>query len=129
MTRLLRFAVIGVCTAILYSGLYVGFLSLGITRGPANALAFGLAVCAQYTGHATLTFRTPLRDTRQMARFGITVSFGFVTSAIITGWLGPRLGIPDWAAVGIAAIILPIQNYMFMTLWVFTRSFSKGPLS
>ncbi|MCV3271541.1 GtrA family protein [Roseobacter sinensis] len=117
--QMLRFALIGGLVALSYLLLYLGFLALDLSRGWANTLAFGLAICLQYAGQAGFTFRKRLLDNVQMARFGAMVGLGFVTSALITGWLAPSLALPDWAAALMVTVVLPVQNYIVMSAWVF----------
>lgn len=120
-TRISRFALVGVAIAALYVVLYLAFLQVGIAQGMANALAFGIAVAVQYAGQARLTFERDLNDAPQMLRFGVMIGCGFVTSALITGWIAPQAGIPAWAAATAVTLILPVQNFIFMTLWVFSN--------
>ncbi|WP_300064065.1 GtrA family protein [uncultured Roseobacter sp.] len=117
--RLARFALIGSLAAASYLLLYLGFLGLDLPRIWANALAFGLAVCLQYVGQAGFTFRKRLMDTAQIGRFGAMVALGFLTSMLITGGLGPALALADWAAAALVTVVLPVQNYIIMSAWVF----------
>lgn len=117
--HLIRFVIVGVTVAALYVMLYVGFLSLGLAIWAANALAFGIAVLVQYVGQTAWTFRQQLAEPGQALRFCITIGLGFVTSAILTGLVGPALDWPSWLAAGIAAVLLPVQNYLFFRLWVY----------
>ncbi|GFE51018.1 hypothetical protein So717_27710 [Roseobacter cerasinus] len=117
--RMQRFAIIGVLVALSYLLLYLAFLALDLPRVIANALAFGLAICLQYVGQTCFTFGRRLQDLAQLIRFGVMVSCGFVTSAGVTGWLGPLFAVPDWAVAAVVTVILPVQNYLLMRLWVY----------
>lgn len=123
-----RFALIGGLVALAYLLLYLALLSLGLPRGAANGLAFALAICLQYVGQAGFTFGKRLDDLRQMQRFAVMVGFGFVTSAILTGVIGPAAGWADWVAAASVTALLPVQNFILMTLWVFAAT-PKGNLS
>ncbi len=114
--QLVRFALVGVTVAALYVGLYLAFLRLGLPQVAANALAFLIAVAVQYIGQAAFTFERRLNDRPQMIRFAAMIALGLAMSALITGH---GLGLPDWAAAVFVTLWLPIQNYLFMTLWVF----------
>ena len=120
--RLLSFALIGGLSAGVYVSLYLTFLHFGLMSGAANALAFGCAVIAQYIGQARLTFRRQLNDPRQMMRFGLMITSGAATSAVITGGIAPYFMQPPWAGAVIVTLVLPIQNFAFMSLWVFAKS-------
>ncbi|UWR87739.1 GtrA family protein [Phaeobacter inhibens] len=117
--QLIRFAIVGVSVAAIYVFLFLGFLHIGLAAGLANALAFGLAVLAQYVGQTVWTFRQKLGQPDQALRFGYTVGLGFVTSALLTGVIGPMLGWPEWLAATTAAVWLPVQNYLFFKIWVY----------
>lgn len=119
--RISRFALVGVLIAGLYVVLYLAFLHVGMPRGAANVAAFGLAVAAQYGGQARFTFQRDLADPAQMLRFGIMAGCGLITSALITGLVAPVLALDDWFAAAAVAVILPVQNFVLMTLWVFSR--------
>lgn len=118
--RIISFALVGVGIALLYVALYLAFLRVGLGQGAANALAFGLAVIVQYAAQARFTFSRQLRDSRQLLRFGVMIAGGFVTSAVITGLVAPYLLLAPWIAAIAVTVILPVQNFVLMTLWVFS---------
>ncbi len=115
-----RYAITGVTVAALYVLLYMGFQALGMARMPANAMAFGIAVAAQYLGQARFTYNRPIADPLQITRFGSMIGAGFVTSALITSFIAPKLGLADSVSAVAVALVLPVQNFIFMTLWVFS---------
>lgn len=119
--RIFRFALVGAAVAALYVALYAGFLALGLAQVLANALAFLIAVAVQYLGQAGFTFEAPWRDGAQALRFGVMISLGLVTSALITGLLGPAFGWPALVAAIVVTLVLPLQNYVIMSRWVFAR--------
>lgn len=120
--RIFSFALIGALVAVLYIGLYLTFLRFGLGSGAANGLAFSLAVIMQYVAQARCTFRRQLSDARQMIQFGLMVAGGAVTSALITGIVAPYFMLPSWTAALIVTLILPLQNFVCMSLWVFPTS-------
>ena len=127
---IVRFALIGGFVALAYFLLYLGFLQLGMARGIANGLAFLLAICLQYAGQAGFTFGKRLDDPQQMLRFAVMVGLGFVMSGVITGLAGPAFGLADWIAAATVTIVLPVQNFILMTIWVFAKQqHTKGNLS
>jgi putative flippase GtrA len=117
-----RFVSIGILVAALYVLLYLTFLQMGMSQGRANALSFAIAVVVQYAGQARFTFGKRLGDRLQIVRFAMMTGFGLFTSALITGYFAPMFAIDDWIAAVAVTLILPIQNYIIMTLWVFTKS-------
>ena len=119
--QLLRFALVGGLVALAYVAGYLLLLALSVPQMLANGAAFLAAVALQYVGQAGFTFRRKLADRAQVLRFIVMIGLGLMTAALITGWLAAPLGLPDWAAALAVALILPVQNYIFMTLWVFTK--------
>ena len=117
--QILRFALVGGAVAALYVLLYLAFLHLGLPQQVSNAVAFLLAVAVQYVGQAGFTFQTQLNDSAQMTRFAIMILCGLATSALLTGFVGPALALPDWASAVAVTLLLPVQNYLIMTQWVF----------
>ena len=122
--RISRFALIGISVAILYVLLYLTFLQIGMSQGGANALSFMIAVVVQYAGQSRFTFGKQLTDPPQILRFGMMTSFGFITSVLLTGYIAPTFALDNWIAAVAVTLILPVQNYILMTLWVFTKSVS-----
>ena len=120
--QLARFALVGTTVALVYVAGYLLLLEVGINQPLANALAYLIAISAQYLGQAAYTFGKPINDSAQIGRFVVMTGLGFLTSAAITGQIGPFLNASNWAAAVAVILILPIQNYVIMTLWVFSKS-------
>ena len=120
--QLARFALVGTTVALVYVAGYLLLLEVGINQPLANALAYLIAILAQYLGQAAYTFDKPINDRTQIGRFIVMTGLGFLTSAAITGQIGPFLNASNWAAAVVVILILPIQNYIIMTLWVFSKS-------
>ena len=115
-----RFMLVGTGVAVLYIALYAGLSALGVPHLPANTLAFLLAVAVQYVGQAGFTFNATLRDPYQVLRFGVMICFGLVSSTLITGLLGPAMGWSALLSAAVVTLVLPIQNYVIMSRWVFS---------
>lgn len=118
--QIIRFGIVGVTVAGLYVLLYLGLQAV-MAQAAANALAFGLAVLVQYVGQTLFTFRQKLAVPDQIGRFAAMIGLGLLVSALLTGLIGPALGWADWAAAAAVTVILPVQNYLFMTLWVYAH--------
>ncbi|MEO5619445.1 MAG: GtrA family protein [Cypionkella sp.] len=121
-----RFALVGIAVAALYVALYLAFQRLGLGRGAANLLAFGLAVLAQYVAQARFTYRKPLAHGAQILRFAVMIGAGLATSALITSVFAPGIGFSDALAAVLVACVLPLQNFILMTLWVFSNQQLRG---
>ena len=121
VARMIRFACVGASVAALYILLYLVFLHIGWAQWVANGVAFLLAVSVQYVGQAGVTFKARINDRAQVLRFAVMIGLGLLTSAGITGLLAPILGLADWLAAGIVTLVLPIQNYVILSRWVFAQ--------
>ncbi|WP_370400222.1 GtrA family protein [Sulfitobacter sp. JB4-11] len=115
----MRFALVGIVVAATYVALYLLFMAVGLTQSLSNAGAFLLAVALQYVGQAGFTFGAKLSDAPQATRFGLMICCGLITSALITGVFGPGIGLPNWLSAVVVTVVLPFQNYLIMTRWVF----------
>ena len=114
-----RFAAIGAGVAAFY---VVGFAALsaaGMSAYLANTIAFFAATALQYAGQGAFTFRRRLVDVAQAARFVAMTGTGYLVAVAVTAGAGPALGWAPWQAALVVALWLPIQNYVFMKLWVF----------
>ena len=111
---------VGVAVAAIYVILLQLFERLaGSHPGWNSATAFAIAVLFQYVGQGTFTFRRPLRDKRQIARFTVTVTVGLAISSFIVGSVGPALGVSTFVSSLAVAALLPIFNFMVFLFWVF----------
>ncbi|MFT5797779.1 MAG: putative flippase GtrA [Candidatus Azotimanducaceae bacterium] len=120
--QLFRFAIVGALVALVYVLAYVALLTLGMNQPLANAVAFLAAIALQYVGQASFTFGKRINDRTQMVRFFCMTGLGFLTAALVTGIIGPMLEAPNWASAIAVTIILPVQNYIIMTVWVFAQT-------
>ena len=122
---IIRFALVGTGVAALYVLLYLALIAMGLGVFPANALAFLTAVAVQYLGQTAFTFRTSLRDPHQAIRFAVMIGFGLMTSALITDLVGPAMGWAAFVSAAIVTLVLPVQNFVIMSRWVFARRRSQ----
>lgn len=122
ITRIARFAIVGISVAVVYAGGFTVLHQLGLHPGISSVLAFSVAVSWQYFAQTLWTFRSSARDARQASRFATTIAMGFFVSTAITGLFGPLLGFSEWLSLGIVMVWLPVQNYLVFRLWVYRRS-------
>jgi putative flippase GtrA len=123
--HLLRFAIVGVAVALTYVCLYLTLIAAGVPRFMANGLAFFQAIILQYAAQAAFTFKRQLADQTQIVRFAAMVSLGFISSALITGPIADMTGLADWKAAFAVTVLLPFQNYILLSLWVFAAPASS----
>lgn len=117
--QLIRFGTVGVAVALTYIGLYLTLVSAGMSHLVANGMAFSQAIVLQYACQSAFTFHRPLADKTQILRFAVMISVGYITSALITGPLAKAIDLAAWQAALAVTVILPVQNYILMSLWVF----------
>lgn len=127
--RILRFGVVGIGNTVTYVGGYLLLRTMGLEEAVANCLAFACAVALQYVAHARYTFRTELRNPAQFTRFLTTIGAGLAVSTVITGPVAAVFALPDWLAATVVTIVLPVQNFILMSLWVYSRSPSRTDLT
>ncbi|WP_417720078.1 GtrA family protein [Salipiger sp.] len=117
--RLLRFGVVGIANTVIYVGGYLLLRTLGLEEIVANCLAFAAAVALQYVAHSRYTFGARVKDPAQFARFLTTIGAGLAVSTMITAHLAGIFGLSDWMAALIVTVVLPVQNYILLSLWVY----------
>ncbi|EBA18711.1 hypothetical protein RSK20926_13349 [Roseobacter sp. SK209-2-6] len=118
--RLMRFALVGGGVAFYYVTTFALLQMWGLGELSANGIAFTSAICVQYVGQTLFTFRQPLAEISQVMRFTATICFGFTLSTLLTGLIGPNLGWSGWFSAALAAVILPVQNFIIFRLWVYS---------
>ncbi|NRB01682.1 MAG: GtrA family protein [Rhodobacteraceae bacterium] len=119
--EILRYAVVGTSVAIFYVLAYTGLTAVGLSLVVANAVAYGMAILVQYAGQAVYTFRRQFFDAAQASRFFVMTLCGYLAAALITSAIAPALGWPHVQAAVIVAVWIPLQNYIFMKIWVFAQ--------
>lgn len=118
-SQLLRFGVVGFAVAVIYITLFTLLYHSGLIPFAANAIAFSTSVVVQYLGQTCWTFRRPLWDGQQSARFFATIGLGMVYSSLVASIIGPALDWRPWIAAGMVAVTLPVINYISFRLWVY----------
>jgi len=119
IARLARFALVGLAVAALYGVLYFVLRGMGLVPWLASIAAFAGAVTMQYVAHTVFTFRAPVDEPGQLARFVVTVTVGALLSTVITGFVGPSLGWPESVSILAVVVILPVTNFVIFRFWVF----------
>ncbi len=125
LMRLLRFAIVGASVAGIYWLLFLGLRQLALPRMAASSLAFIISVTVQYLLQTIWTFQQPAKNRRHMLRFATMVTAGMGIAALITGYLGPRLGWSDALAAAVVVVTLPLFNFAILSLWVYEKPKAK----
>lgn len=117
-----RYAVTGVTVAATY-WVITTFLAHA-SHAPdwsVSAFAFTVAVSLQYVMHAKYTFRSKAAHASQSGKFVLSVFLGYLISFIVTGFVGPSIGLAIEISAAIVVIALPITNFLLFSLWVFRK--------
>jgi putative flippase GtrA len=101
---LVRFAAVGVTNTLVTLASFALLVRLGVPRGLASALAFGLGAANGYRLNRTWTFQSKRRGPATAARYVAVQGLGAVLSAGAIGLLGSEL------------LVLPIVTVVTFTL-------------
>lgn len=118
----LRYACVGIAVAAIYWVLAnLGSLVLPLPLWVVSAIAYTLAVVAQYVLHAKFTFRGTAADFGQGIRFAVSIGLGYLVSTLVTAWFAPAAGLSDIVATSIVVVLVPLLNLFMISTWVFRR--------
>ena len=122
LTRVLRFGVVGVLTAVLHYGLlYAGVEALQLHATVASSLGFVVAVIFNYLMHYSWTFDEPAPHGRTLRRYLLMISCGFLINGAVM-YAGVQ-----WAALNylftqaLALVVVVCWNFALSNFWVFRR--------
>lgn len=85
----------------------------------ANLAGYFSAVGVSYFGHAWLTFRTPALHGAQFLRFATVSLLGLLLNQSIVYVVTHLIGLPLWAALIPATVLVPIFTFVVSKLWAF----------
>jgi putative flippase GtrA len=124
--RLLRFGAVGIATAVLYLifSMSIGLLTESLPF--ASAIAFTLAVTAQFHMHKHFTFSSAGARRGELGKFVLTILVGCILSWLIV-WTGERLELPDIVSLLAVIVVTPIVNWFSFNLWVFKSGGGHAP--
>lgn len=87
----------------------------------ANLVGYFSGVGVSYFGHAWLTFRTPALHGAQFMRFAVVSLLGLLLNQTIVYIVTHLIGLPLWAALIPATVLVPIFTFVVSKLWAFRR--------
>jgi putative flippase GtrA len=134
---LARYAIAGGLTSLVYIGVYNGAL-LGyrqvfedqtltsIVRFFCSNLAYGGALLFQYSAHGRFTFGHRQTKTGQLARYLVTVGFGFLLAACVSAANGKLYVMPDVVVSIIVMVLVAMSNFIGFTFWVYAHHDKAG---
>ena len=124
MTRfaLLRFLLVGGCTALIYFGLTFVLVEVGaIGASIASSLAYLFSICFNYLLHYHWTFQTVDPHVQSMPRYALTIFGGLVLNAVVmycgTQWTSFHYILVQCAA----ALVLVCWTFLLSMFWVFSE--------
>jgi len=122
LTKVFRFGVVGVLTAILHYGLlYAGVEALQLDVTLASSLGFIVAVIFNYLMHYSWTFAEPAPHGRTLRRFLVMISCGFFINAAVMYAGADRLAFHYLLTQALALVVVILWNFMLSNFWVFRR--------
>jgi len=122
LTRILRFGVVGVLTAILHYGLlYVGVEALQLNATVASSLGFVVAVIFNYLMHYSWTFGEPAPHGRTLQRYLVMITCGFLINAVVMYAGVHWLVLHYLLTQALALIVVVLWNFVLSNAWVFRR--------
>ncbi len=118
------FVIIGVCCTIAFGVLYALLRAAGLSPLPANALALGSTLVANFIANRHLTFQAghePLLP--QLAGYTVAYAIGLAASSVVLLALEAALGHPDGLLDTAVAIFSGLAatgvRFVLMRGWVF----------
>lgn len=107
----LRYAMVGICSALAYNVILVAVHALGAHYLAAALAAFIVVVLGAYCAHAAFTFQVA-SGLSGLLRFVGTQILGFPISAAILAVLVDGASLPVWIATPIATLLLFAYNFL-----------------
>ena len=119
-TKLYRFGVVGVLTAVVHYGiLYAGVEALGMGATPASSVGFVVAVVFNYLMHYSWTFPESAPHGRTLWRYLAMISGGFVLNMVVMHAGVHWLVLHYLLTQALALVVVVIWNFILSNLWVF----------
>ncbi|HBG95321.1 MAG TPA: polysaccharide biosynthesis protein GtrA [Chromatiaceae bacterium] len=119
---IVRFAIVGMGTAIIYIALFTGLAGIDTPTALANIAAFSIAIAFQYLGHSIWTFQNRFMSESSIYRFAMTIILGLGVSTLIVSVVGPSLNLSHFSSALIVQVVLPVINYILFRFWVFVST-------
>jgi len=122
LTRVFRFGVVGVLTAVLHYGLlYGGVEALQLNATLASSLGFVVAVIFNYLMHYSWTFEEPAPHGRTLRRYLVMITCGFFINAAVMYAGVQWLVLHYLLTQALALIVVVLWNFVLSNVWVFRR--------
>jgi len=119
MGRAVRFGMVGLGVAGIYTLCFALLAQAGATTLVANILAYAIAILFQFVGHRHFTFRATGPVGRSAMRFMALNGVGFLVSTAMALLLRDALGLGALATGAVISVTLAAVNWVVMQMWVF----------
>lgn len=116
-----KFSLVGILTTGVYT-LLASILILSKQFSPviSSSIAFLVTMPISYWGHRSFTFKVKKKNLEQIKKYLIYNIFGFMMSNILIFVSSKLDGIGPLIGVLLVAIMLPILNFFFLKIFVFS---------
>lgn len=118
--KLIRFGISGGTTTLLYG--LLSWSMLAATSLPfliVHTISYALCIPVSYLLQRNFTFQHKGTHKVSIPRFATLNLIAFLVSTFAAGIASFVFGTPDWIAVLIVMITVPIASFIAMWLWVF----------
>ena len=123
--RILRFAVIGGVSTLIYAVLTLALSALhgfGMPVTIASIAGYGAGAVFSYCGHRFVTFMSDGAVGFEIVRFACATALGFLLSVGLAVILADVAGLPPLVPVAIASILVPVLNFIILRKFVFVAA-------
>ncbi len=120
LERLLRYGVVGVGVAAIYSLIVVAIVEGHVILDPtlASAVAFALTQPVAFLAHRKITYPDAGAAGYHWKRFAVLSACGFALT-LATMKIVDLLGWPFWIGLMIGWVVIPAMNFIISSIWVF----------
>ncbi len=120
MAKFMRFGLVGVFSAGIYSIVVVGVVvSFKLDGKLANLIGYAAALPINFMGHRRFTFLSNGIAHKEAIRFCTVHAANIVVSTGGFGVLVDGMRLPYWLGIVSTLILVPITTFIIMDLWVF----------
>jgi len=122
LAQLMRFGVVGVSCAVLYTSLAWSLTVVaGLPAIAGSVLAYAISGVFSYLGQKLFTFRSSTPHAEAAPRFLLVFLAGVTVAACAPMLLTDRMRLPPLVAIVFTCGVVPVINYAVFSLLVFGR--------
>ena len=118
LSRVVRFAIVGIAGTLLYAGLAFGLEHAGVPVFFAHAVASAISLAASYLGQKIFTFQIRGQHREMGARFVIATALLVSTQSAIVFVLD-QAGVDPRIVLLISTLFYPPASFILHTFWTF----------